>query len=648
MKLEGNQIARHWFNIFDAIILDYVDWAKDPAALNEDGNAVSGISIDPISHLLSALKLKIDSVDTVIFDQGLFYKSIVNSDIQHRIEEFESTWNQIIHRRAEIDAVAMNGLYLKAITQVIAAIQQVAIEYRMILQVRQWTNQLTKAVYFSIPQDEIYVAQLYAMIAPIIQGKTLSEQQKQEYRLIINRFERHFLRTKQLLESAYSMLLEAEVTNDRDYGKARALLLHTYRLLARYADSLEAIVLGKTGPETEHVEEQAREILDSIQKSRNSTDLLVVQLLETAHSRYIWQWWLMLGVLAFFVLCLSFVICFRLVTGYFLLIREYIEGLSQGQFNFPYHVSPNEEMGQVITAFQKMGQSISHLISQLQLLSKGLEGSTQQMAKTADEQARVVDLQKASMERLDTATKQISGKSRELADTMNAFTLTYKQQQVSNTSPEKAILMQNKMRQLTQAAANIVNVLSQAQNKVSITDRLTGFMGKVSERASMLSLNAAIEVITIGQHKQMFSDITEKIHRFSEKTSLSTEAIQKIVRGMSQSIINGQATAENCFKEISHGANRLIAVIQQLELIARQDVQQGINFQMVNEMMQAQAKTSEQIIVSLNFLSDTVKGNMECVQKLYQTIGSLGDTAHELHNVLQDLFSNQPSSGNHS
>jgi methyl-accepting chemotaxis protein len=148
-------------------------------------------------------------------------------------------------------------------------------------------------------------------------------------------------------------------------------------------------------------------------------------------------------------------------------------------------------------------------------------------------------------------------------------------------------------------------------------------MTVLSQKASLLSLNAAIEVLGVGEHKQTFSDITDKIYAFSNSSQKATSDVKRIIGEMASYLKAGKKGLEEGFNKIAESVNRLKQVMHQLENITHHDQLQLASYQSVNQMMQALAKNAQEISLSIHYFSDTVAYHTVQVEELYKNVGEL-------------------------
>lgn len=642
LQLLGSKEARVWLKVFDAVVDNYIAWTCRIAAGEGDSNELSSLR-RAVNEALDILKEhNASSEKEMIKRQGFFYQGNL---IKNRKEDsvlLEQIWERISHQMHFKDIKSHEVFYHQSIAKLSQKIHEIAYDYHLTLHTDSSLQVLSQKIYFSLVHDLTLLVELNEKIANLRIGGETRQEMIDRAKITMNSLHNHFERTKVNLEATYRELQAKKIWKEFSYHDVQEHLAHCYQLNVRLIDKVKANLIAV---EDEKIVWPGSNSLfiknaDCMQKSRKIANDIFDELLIKEKNFYLWQQAIVVLALSFFIFIIIIFIIFRFLTSHFKQMHGYIQGLSKGNFFGKMNTNPNEEMGQIAIAFQKMGKSIEEVVNQLKALGFSLAEANEKIDITAHEQAHVMTVQENCLANLEKTIKQIALNSRELSDTMNTFTQIYKERLEKDESGKRLQHLQDKMNGLKLASISILDVLSSVHKKGLNTRKLTTHMTKISDQASLLALNAAIESLNVGE-LQSFNDITEKIQHFAQTTSTSTLAIQKNVHEMSQSVELGKVTTESCIKEVTVGANRLIEVSNQLQTITSQDALQDDKFYLVNVMMQKQAKRSEEIIKSVTELNLISNENKESVDKLYKTISELGIFSQELRSVLHTLFSEE-------
>lgn len=412
-------------------------------------------------------------------------------------------------------------------------------------------------------------------------------------------------------------------------------MLNDFKLFGVIITSISG---GAVETSAEQISKISLKTLASLKVNAESLTLINEVILESIIKKYQRHKFYVLAILYLSCVFIAAYLVFHILSGHLLKLMTYIESISNGQFAIDLKINTKDAVGQIGSSFNRMGHEINDVVTQLQEVSSQLEAFSHKIALMADDQESLVVEQESNFQHLEAITGEIAKKSRDLANVMNALISSSRDILLSSGSRLGLDEMQQNMTSLVNVSRGILGSLSKVSDKVSKARHLIHFMTRVSDQAHLLSLNAAIETLNIGKHRQLFSEITTQIQRFAETTASSTNDIQKIVSDMFTRVTSAQNTAKNCIKEINVGVNRLLTVGTQLTSITKEGEKQTEKFDGVNHVMQEQAEAAESIINTIKGLSDAARENTSSIRHLRQTLDELAKTTHELHNVLNLFF----------
>lgn len=337
-------------------------------------------------------------------------------------------------------------------------------------------------------------------------------------------------------------------------------------------------------------------------------------------------------------LIVAFYLFFHVLSHHFLELYKHIQELAKGNFSKCFCSDARDGFGSVGKAFDKMGQSVQEIVTELKKLGQQLFDSIAQITKTAETQEGTVARQEHHIKEIGETAKMIATNSRGLATTMNDLNQSSRENSFADLAKDSLNHIIHKMDELNISSERIMQRLESLLEKVSSMRSVIAFMARVSDQAGLLSLNAAIETTTVGSEKQSFNKITQEIQRFAEKTAISTKQIEQIIKEMSKNVSRVKNETKTCLKEMNDGAQRLVFVDEQIKAIFNQGKEQIQKFESVNDVMQVQAFAAENIIESISKLSQSAEDNTQCIRQLHGATQELGVTAKELQKVLTLFF----------
>lgn len=575
---------------------------------------------------LEALKLKNEDVlqSSYFFGNYLLKNQLNIPSLRKQVDEISDHTEKTSDELLKLHSQLTDNIKSEIIT--------LGFLYKLNLHADELVNNLAKQYLYILPKQQTLLADFYNLGKKVDWGKETTKKEYAEYLAKKNEL-------RKSLDVNYEKINRYYKTYENTFPNLKESSYKANRLRINY-QQVGNKLLNLLNSESK----TSQELQDVFVKMLSVSGNIHEMVLDVADTLFIkrktdFEWQKTVATLIFGIgsMIISFFAIFRVMTRHFHQLYSYLEELSHGNFsiNIPVDV---DEVGDIALSFHKMGKSIEHVVLELNELGKQLNEFIHKIAINTNNQKNYTIEQDESLQALETTTTELAGKSRDLALRMGIFTQESKEVLIADTSRSGLSLMQEKMSLLAKASSNILANLMVVHDKVISTGNLITFMTKVSEQAHMLSLNAAIEALSIGKHKLTFSDITIKIERFAENSAHSTNAIRKIIQDMSSSVILGKNTTDSCVKEINAGANRLIHVSNQVSSISQYGKEQTDKFQLVNAMMQKQAEATENMMDSIAQLRRNVDGNIKLVQALNDGIASLVRTSEENSQTLKQFF----------
>ncbi len=642
LQMRGSQEAKVWFQVIDAVSINFMQWANLHVDGIKQSTSMSTLPQRTLAEAQEAIKSYPYTNGTEYAKKGFYGKEVVGSQVGNDLTFLEQALTSSMQNNVSGDFSVGKEHYAQVLNSLTDGLHQLAYAYRLVLQNNEWELGLAQAVFFSLVEDQIVIANLYvSFLQHFLSGKA-APQTNDEITTLLEYFKRHYGNTKKLLDLTYSQLEEKAFSNTIPFAELRELLLETYRSEVQFANTIQHALEGDVENPAAIVLSNtlllAYQSIHNITKCRDTANALFNGLMENIRDSHHFQILLIVAVLC--LLLMSILACFalHLLSRPLAQLSEYLQGILKGKYTVDIPIHKQDELGQCLIAFQKLGHAIEDVKQYFQSLCNQLDEAVAEFKIDIDTQARAIHLQQESLSTLESIVKQLASKSNELAVSMQAFTLDAGQKMVANIKDEHLNQILEKMHPLSDNSANILHQLSQTQTQVThIYDTLESMM-KVSERASLLSLNAAIEVLHTKEHQQSFSDITEKIQHFSEKTSQAVHSFEQIIWQISQKIVESKSIAENGLKELTIDTQHLKGVNLQLNNVSQQSNSLLDRFKVVDQMLRERVDFVKTIETLIGRLATTLRGSLEMIAQLSQNVDGIKEDSQQLRAVVDDCF----------
>lgn len=593
-QLEGVVKGRNLLDSYDKIIDDYISWSSHPN--------------DPVTLSIN--------ISNLSFDFPLLSSNL--ESLSQR-EDYSSK----------------NAYFLTVIDLIETAIRSNAYESHLVLQQNQGLKDLVQGIYFMLPHDNALAAEIYAK-------SVISSGDKEAQRLFqssIEHFKQHIMMSKVLLEGAYTAVVGVGGLDESRFELARQSLLNVYRWDSRFIDAaLKNFSLEEGMGETE-AKLLAQRVIANINVARNEGAALLLDLLRLEQIGYQKARYLFFVPFAIFTVLLVCLIIFRIFSGHFLLISEYISGLLRGDFSEPLYVNPHEELGQFTFRLKTLSNSILRLAFNARVYKKRIQ---QLLAAVKGElevrrgQQRVVQ---RALSGLCTSAHECFLSVQSLADGAGYFAKESKGWITLSDSKTLIGEMPQKIKALEERSTHICKLLSEGNIKVEKTAAMTDLLTHVSEQASLLSLNADLEAISLGCGHTEFVGISHRINSFSSAALSSSASVNTVVRELSMKISNVITSANKCCRTISKGDDYLARVKSGLDAVGMRDEATYQNFQRMSQLMNTQSSVAVNIERLSESLNDLWKRNSAILDDLERSVAEERGLLKSLSDATAKIFS---------
>ena len=187
---------------------------------------------------------------------------------------------------------------------------------------------------------------------------------------------------------------------------------------------------------------------------------------------------------------------------------------SYGNLDFTSKV--NCKKGKMKDAINNLGNLVTEMLVSSQNISLELNNNANQLESNMTELASASNEQAASLEEVSASVEEISG---------NIAQSKEKASQVSKNAHEMKRLANTGSKDVTKMNEIIENV-SESQNKISNAIQQ---IDQIAFQTNILSLNAAVEAATAGEHGKGFAVVAQEVRNLAARSAEAAEDIKKLV-----------------------------------------------------------------------------------------------------------------------
>ncbi|HUP90905.1 MAG TPA: methyl-accepting chemotaxis protein [Solimonas sp.] len=307
------------------------------------------------------------------------------------------------------------------------------------------------------------------------------------------------------------------------------------------------------------------------------------------------------------------------------------EGIGRGDLDTRIDLVANNELGALAANFNRMGQALSTLVSDVQKSGIQVASSVNQIAATAKQQQATAQEMAATTMEIGATSKEISVTARGLVRSVGEVSVVADQSATLATSGQAGLTrMEETMRLVVESAGTINAKLAVLNDKASNISQVVTTITKVSDQTNLLSLNAAIEAEKAGEYGRGFSVVATEIRRLADQTAVATYDIEQMVKDIQSAVSAGVMGMDKFSEEVRRGMNEVQQVGGQLSQIITQVQALAPRFEAVSEGIQAQSTGAEQITQALAQLNEAAQQTVESLRQSSDAIDGLNDVSGNL------------------
>ena len=276
-------------------------------------------------------------------------------------------------------------------------------------------------------------------------------------------------------------------------------------------------------------------------------------------------------------------------------LRRLVAGanrISHGDLTERFKVATNDEIGDLATAFNDMGESLRAVLRELGETSSVLAASSQELTASADQTAQATghiasivqhvaegaEMQVVSVEQSSLAIHEMSDGIRQVADNAHGVSETAgKTAELAaegNRALQTVIQQMDSISQVVNRLAEEVRNLGQRSYKIG---EIVSVITSIAEQTHLLALNAAIEASRAGEHGKGFAVVAGEVRKLAEQSSASAAEITQVVETIRSSTVHAAASMESGVSvvqeglDVVHRAGESFAQIQSyIQLVSQQ------------------------------------------------------------------------------
>jgi twitching motility protein PilJ len=315
-------------------------------------------------------------------------------------------------------------------------------------------------------------------------------------------------------------------------------------------------------------------------------------------------------------------------------LLDEVSDVADGDLTVQAEVS-SEMTGAIAQAFNLMTKNLRSLIKQVKDVTYQISTSANAISDTTEQLARGSEAQASQISRTTSAISQMALRIQEVSEnaTLSAQVAadSLGNARYGTKAVQDNINAMNSIRKQVQETAKRIKKLGERSQEIS---QIVTLINDLSDRTSLLALNASLQAAAAGEAGQGFATVAEEVERLAERSNLLTHQISSLTQTIQTETKDVVASMEETIHEVVIGstladkAGRTLIEIEQvsdrlaelISSISESAKQQAESSDDITKAMANISKVTELVQLGSQRAADSVKLLVELSDELRVSI----------------------------
>ncbi|WP_214702386.1 MULTISPECIES: methyl-accepting chemotaxis protein [unclassified Exiguobacterium] len=325
-------------------------------------------------------------------------------------------------------------------------------------------------------------------------------------------------------------------------------------------------------------------------------------------------------------------------------------------------VASNDELGDLVTAFNEMKHNLVGLIrrvgeasDKVTAYSEELYASTDHVATTTQGVSRLFEdmniAAQGSSKRAEEGTigvnQAVDGLNQIAAASQGVNEQTIHTLEAANGGLDTVQLAEKRMQEIRRANEMTNQMVSRLSNQSLEIEKITRSITAITEQTNLLALNAAIEAARAGEHGKGFAVVAAEVRKLAEESKQSAIQIQTVVRDIQRDTEQVESAFEESSVHVENGVSQMGEVAEAFREIVSVIEETSRQMSEIAAATEEVSANTTEVAVSVEDMSTNAVSTQRSVEEAganveeqlaaIQEINGIAETMSHMSSELKDV-----------
>lgn len=325
-------------------------------------------------------------------------------------------------------------------------------------------------------------------------------------------------------------------------------------------------------------------------------------------------------------------------------------------------VASNDELGDLVTAFNEMKHNLVGLIrrvgeasDKVTAYSEELYASTEHVATTTQGVSRLFEemnvAAQGSSKRAEEGTigvnQAVDGLNQIAAASQGVNEQTIHTLEAANGGLETVQLAEKRMQEIQRANELTQQMVNRLSSQSLEIEKITRSITAITEQTNLLALNAAIEAARAGEHGKGFAVVAAEVRKLAEESKQSAIQIQTVVRDIQRDTEQVESAFEESSVHVENGVSQMGEVAEAFREIVSVIEETSRQMSEIAAATEEVSANTTEVAVSVEDMSTNAVSTQRSVEEAganveeqlaaIQEINGIAETMSHMSSELKDV-----------